>query len=87
MSSFNHKVLFPGKLINFSQMFMNYYYKKKMLTFVIFASLGGLRKVQKQLKSFPVNLKSEEKKKKKREGEGEEDISCIAHSRDSIKEF
>lgn len=38
-----------------------------MLTFVIFASLGGLRKVQKQLKSFPVNLKSEGKKKKKEE--------------------
>lgn len=29
MFGFNLKVPFPGKLINFSQLFMNYYYKKK----------------------------------------------------------
>ena len=79
---FSLKVPFPGKLINFSQLFMNYYYKKKMLTLVTFASLGGLRNVQKQLKPFPVNLKSQGKAQKEEEG-----TSCIVHSRDLVKEF
>lgn len=71
MFGFNLKVPFPGKLINFSQLFMNYYYcKKKMLTFVTFASLGGLRKVQKRLKIFPVNSKSEGRLQKKGGGGG-----------------
>lgn len=51
-----------------------------MLTFVIFASLGGLRKVQKQLESFPVNLKSEGKKKKKEEKVKEKNIIHALHT-------
>lgn len=60
MLIFSLKVPFPGKLIDIAQVFMNYYKKKEMLTFVTFASLGGLSKTQKCLKSFPV------KRKKKR---------------------
>lgn len=67
MFGFSLKVPFPGKLINFSQQLMNYYYKKKMLTLVTFACLGGLRNVQKQLKPFPVHLKSQGKAQKEEE--------------------
>lgn len=72
MFGFNLKVPFPGNVISFSQLFLNYYYYKgKKLTFVTIASLGGLRKVQERLNSFLVNLKSQgkvpkNKNKKKR---------------------
>lgn len=48
-----------------------------MLTFVIFVSLGGLRKVQKQLKSFPVNLKSQGQALKTKQGFIERILSLI----------
>lgn len=67
MFGFNLKVPFPGKFFNLCQLCMNYYCKKKMLTFVTFASLGGLRNVQKHLKPFPLTLrKSREGSKRKR---------------------
>jgi hypothetical protein len=52
----NLKLLFPGKLINITQVIMSYYRKKEMLTFVIFASLGGLSKIQECLNHFQLKV-------------------------------
>lgn len=57
MVIFNLEGPFPGKLIDIAQAFMNFYKKKEMLTLVTFASLGGLSKIQKMFKSFPVKRK------------------------------
>lgn len=57
MLIFDLKGPFPGKLIDIAQAFMNFYKKKEMLTFVTFASLGGLSKIQKCLNHFQLKGK------------------------------